>query len=306
MSNGSFVPHVAGFVVGLLFFSLASIWVGEPVIPSVSAVKAKVEYAPPEPIPVPEGPETGEQVYARVCAACHQADGQGLPPTFPPLAESDWVNADAETPIRIVLAGLSGPITVKGTQFNQMMPSQAVLDDEQIAKALTYVRSNFGNAAGEVSAEQVAAVREKLAGRSDPWTAEELSALRGPGETAAAPGQPSTAAGEGAAPEGPAEPARVVDPAVLAAAKQSFEGICVSCHGANGDGMGPAAAALNPKPASFRDPAFWQTRDRAHLIKVITKGGPAVGKSPLMAPFGGQFSAAQIEGLADYIMSFKP
>ena len=71
-------------------------------------------------------------------------------------------------------------------------------------------------------------------------------------------------------------------------------------------GAGPAGIALQPKPANFTDPAFWQSRDRAQIIKVITQGGAAVGKSPLMAPFGGQFNEDQIAGLADYVMSFAP
>lgn len=314
MGKGSFIPHFAGAFVGLMFFSLASVWLGEPVIPSMEGVMAKVEYPDPEPLPVLEGPETGEQVYNRVCGACHQATGLGLPPTFPPLAESPWVNQDAETPIRIVLAGLAGPIDVKGTTYNQMMPSQAALSDAEIARVLTYVRSSFGNSAGEVKPEQVAAIRAE--GRGSSWSAEELSGLRGGGSAAATPSEgavEAAAAGtatqevvEEVVEEVPAEPAVEVDPAVLAEAKKNFESICASCHGASGGGDGAAAIALNPKPAAFNDPNFWASRDRDHLITVISKGGPAVGKSALMAAFGAQFSAEQIEGLADYVMTFKP
>ena len=311
-------PIIAGALVGLLFFGLTSMWLGNSIIPSMDEVEAKLVYAPPEPLP--EAPsaadETGEQVYTRVCAACHQASGAGLPPTFPPLAGSDWVGQDAETPIRIVLLGLGGPIDVAGTSYNSVMPAQGALSDGQIAKVLTFVRSSFGNSAAEVSEEQVSKVRASLSGRSNAWTAAELSGMRG--ESAAAPADESGAAGataeapadgETAGTEGTAdaEPETApVDPVVLAEAKKNFDGICASCHGVGGDGAGPAGVVLQPKPANFTDPAFWEGRDRARIIKVITEGGPAVGKSPLMAPFGGQFNEAQIAGLADYVMGFRP
>lgn len=307
------VPVVAGGVVGLLFFALASIWLGNPVIPSVEQVEANLVYPAPEPLPPAPAAdeETGEQVYNRVCAACHQATGAGLPPTFPPLAGSSWATGDAETPIRIVLLGLGGPIEVEGTQYNSVMPSQGALSDAQIAKVLTFVRSSFGNTASEVSEAQVAAIRGDLGGRADAWTATELQGLRS-GEGAALKVEDEAAAteeapAEEAAAEGEtAEAAAEVDPAVLAEAQKNFNTVCSACHGTEGNGAGPAGMALNPKPANFTDPAFWETRDRAHIIKVITEGGPAVGKSPLMAPFGGQFNEAQIAGLADYVMGFAP
>ncbi|MCI0454943.1 MAG: cytochrome c, partial [Candidatus Dadabacteria bacterium] len=66
---------------------------------------------------VPQPEETkpkadGSVVYANICAACHQANGQGVPGAFPPLAGSEWLLKDAETPILIVLHGLQGAIEV--------------------------------------------------------------------------------------------------------------------------------------------------------------------------------------------------
>lgn len=91
----------------------------------------------------------------------------------------------------------------------------------------------------------------------------------------------------------------------VAGAEENFKIVCSPCHGEKGDGKGAAAVALTPKPANFTDPEFWQTRDKAHIEKVITLGGAAVGKSPLMAPFGSRFSAAEISALADYLMRMK-
>src|SRR3546814_618651 len=64
----------------------------------------------------------GAQIYAAQCVACHQAGGQGLPGVFPPLAGSEWVTGKAALTVQIVLHGVAGELTVKGTQYNGMMP----------------------------------------------------------------------------------------------------------------------------------------------------------------------------------------
>ncbi len=90
-------------------------------------------------------------------------------------------------------------------------------------------------------------------------------------------------------------------------AKVTFETVCGACHGLTGAGDGPAGEVLDPKPSSFADAAFWtDERDDAYLAKVITEGGASVGKSPLMAPFGGQFDEAQVAALVEHVKSFKP
>jgi mono/diheme cytochrome c family protein len=117
----------------------------------------------------------GHAVYENRCAACHQATGQGLPGAFPPLAGSEFVLGEAERVVRIVLHGLSGPVTVKGQTFNGAMPAWAdQLSDAEIAAVLTYVRSSFGNAAPAVTSDVVAAQRTATASRATPWTAGEL------------------------------------------------------------------------------------------------------------------------------------
>lgn len=69
-----------------------------------------------------------------------------------------------------------------------------------------------------------------------------------------------------------------------AAAKQKYDTLCTTCHGPQGKGDGPGAASLDPKPRDFTDPAWQDSVTDDHLRKVIVKGGPAVGKSPLMPP----------------------
>ena len=93
--------------------------------------------------------------------ACHQANGEGIPNAFPPLAKSDFLNADHNRAIGILLNGRSGPITVNGKNFDSVMPAVA-LNDEQIANVLTYVLNNFGNNGGQVTPSQVKAKRKAM------------------------------------------------------------------------------------------------------------------------------------------------
>ena len=83
-------------------------------------------------------------------------------------------------------------------------------------------------------------------------------------------------------------------------------GVCAACHGAAGDGTGAAGLALDPQPADFTDPAFWETRDLERIVTVIRDGAASVGGSPLMVPFGVNFDDEQIRALADYVMTFRP
>ena len=103
---------------------------------------------------------SGEAVYKRTCITCHQANGEGLPNTYPPLAKSDFL-ADKEKEIKQVISGFTGELVVNGTKYNSSMPAQQLNDDE-IAAVLTYVNSNFGNTGGAVTAGEVKSVRAKL------------------------------------------------------------------------------------------------------------------------------------------------
>lgn len=108
----------------------------------------------------PEGRmASGEKLYTAHCAACHQANGQGLAGAFPPLADSSYLAEGAGAAISAVVKGLSGPITVNGASYDSVMPSMSYLKDEEVAKIITFVMNSWGNPGGEVSAADVAAVR---------------------------------------------------------------------------------------------------------------------------------------------------
>ncbi|GBD06796.1 Cytochrome c-552 [bacterium HR21] len=106
----------------------------------------------------PQTMQRGKQIYDSYCKTCHQANGQGIPGVYPPLAKSDYLQ-DKRKVIHALVFGLSGPITVNGKKFNGVMPP-APYNDQDLAAVLTYVYNSFGNPGGIVTPEEVAAVRK--------------------------------------------------------------------------------------------------------------------------------------------------
>lgn len=102
--------------------------------------------------------EMGRQIFSTICAACHQPTGRGVPNVFPPLAGSDFLNADKNRAIKIVINGRQGEIVVNGLRFNNTMP-KFPLTDQDIANVLTYVYNSFGNSGIEVTPGEVTTLR---------------------------------------------------------------------------------------------------------------------------------------------------
>jgi mono/diheme cytochrome c family protein len=119
----------------------------------------------------------GQDVFNKTCSACHQPNGMGKDGTAPPLVGSEWVLAPGPNRIaRVVLNGFTGPVTVKGKEWNlTMVPWKDTFDDEHIAAVLTYIRSSWGNSASLVKPEQVAAARKDA--HPGPMTAPELEKI---------------------------------------------------------------------------------------------------------------------------------
>ena len=129
----------------------------------------------------------GKRVYAN-CAACHMANGLGSPGLFPPLAGSEWATGSTERLAVAILKGLAGPIKVKGTPYNSVMPPwESALSDVQLAQVMTFVRSSWGNSGSIVTKEMAAAAREKYLSQTGPWT--EAKLLEVPDDTML-PGEP--------------------------------------------------------------------------------------------------------------------
>lgn len=119
----------------------------------------------------------GRRTYSS-CAACHQTDGQGVAGAYPPLKGAEWVTGDPRILARILLHGLQGPISVRGTNYSGAMPAWSSLSSEELAGVMTYIRNSWGNEAGEVSATLVADVRQSVGRRTTPWTQKELEQVK--------------------------------------------------------------------------------------------------------------------------------
>jgi len=104
----------------------------------------------------------GKSLYGQYCSSCHQTDGSGVPGMYPPLAGTKYVNGDAEWLVESLVNGLEGPITVKGEEYNNLMPPMDYLSDKEIADILNYIRQSFGNDAEAVTEEQVSQIRASL------------------------------------------------------------------------------------------------------------------------------------------------
>jgi mono/diheme cytochrome c family protein len=123
--------------------------------------------APCGTVPVTAAPATrvekidaGHRLFTSICAACHQPNGVGRPNMFPPLAGSDFLNADKARAINIAIFGRQGEVLVNGRKYNNNMPAFP-LSDEDIADVLTYVYNSFGNSGLEVTAAEVKGQRSQ-------------------------------------------------------------------------------------------------------------------------------------------------
>lgn len=119
---------------------------------------------------------TGAAVYQANCAACHQANGKGVPGAFPPLAGHFTQLLAAGAAGRsyvghVVLNGLQGSVKVNNQTYAGVMPAQKQLSDADLAAVLNHVATSFGN---------------KWPAGQKPFTAAELTKLRADALTAAA------------------------------------------------------------------------------------------------------------------------
>jgi mono/diheme cytochrome c family protein len=150
-------------------------WSQKPIEAATARLQGKVEKKETE-NPLPPIPEyltsaekeafkAGHEVYFRDghCATCHQKDGKGLDPAFPPLHDSIFVHGSPERLIKLTLHGVMGPFELHGKKYDgqvPMTPFGGIINDKEMAAVLTYVRNTYGNKASAITPEQVAKVRE--------------------------------------------------------------------------------------------------------------------------------------------------
>jgi len=235
--------------------------------------------------------EAGQAAYLANCAACHQPDGSGLAGAFPPLKGSDWLTSNtAETAIRAVLTGLSGPMKVSGKDYNGVMPAMSHLSDADIAHILSYVNTGLNSGGATITAEQVAAVRTEIGAPKDPAQGQ---AHPGTSQAQAAyEGAPTTLAGADVKQvRTPGAPDMTEDE--FAAASEIFFQRCAGCHGVLRKGA-------TGKPLT---PDITQAKGTDYLKALITFGSPAG-----MPNFGtgGELSTEQVDLMARFLQHTPP
>jgi nitrite reductase (NO-forming)/hydroxylamine reductase len=232
---------------------------------------------------------SGQELYQKNCAACHQANGQGLTGAFPPLAKSDYFAGKPERLMEATIKGLSGPLTVNGMEYNNVMPAVAYLSDADLAAILTYVNTSWGNAGAEITAVQVNAYR----------VAEGLETAAGAGERhvgtreaeQAYAGQPQQLAGDVKYVITPGAP-NMTEPEFERATQLYFER-CAGCHGVLRKGA-------TGKPLT---PDVTQPKGTEYLRALINFGSPAG-----MPNWGtsGEITDADIDVLARFLQHEPP
>ncbi len=220
----------------------------------------------------------GQAVYDNVCGLCHGNDGLGKPGQAPPLAGSEWVVKDVASLAHVPLAGLNGPIRVKGQDWNlAMAPMGAGLSDADLAAVLSYIRTSWGNQGSAVPADEVKVARTAIGGNAP--SAEELAKMT------------------------PVERGHTVF--------QKYG--CFQCHGQDGKG---GVSNFNAKTAELV-PSLIYVADgytKAELLAFISRGerniprkNPAGPEPPHFMPkWGPVISTNELSDLADFLFSLKP
>jgi mono/diheme cytochrome c family protein len=122
--------------------------------------------------------------YARVCANCHLETGKGMAPAYRSLVGSAWATGSVDRVVAIVLFGVQGPVKDSAyTYYTAMLPygSGAKMSDEEVAAAITHVRTSWGNTASAVTAADVARVRARFSTRTTGFSQAELDGWSDPG-----------------------------------------------------------------------------------------------------------------------------
>jgi len=103
--------------------------------------------------------ESGSKVYLTYCQSCHMDDGAGVPGMNAPLKGSLNVAGDKEKLVRIVLLGSAFFANDPERHYQNTMPPQSILSNEQIADVLTYIRNSFTNKGSLVTPDDVTSLR---------------------------------------------------------------------------------------------------------------------------------------------------
>jgi mono/diheme cytochrome c family protein len=173
----------------------------------------------------------GERTYDTNCSGCHQRSGRGIAGGFPPLAGHApqlLAQKGGAFMVRLVLFGMTGAITVEGTQYNGAMPSWSSLRDDEIAAVIDQVLTAWGNDAQLPKDFKPILPSDVAAARAENLTQEQVYAMREQG---------AAHAGKAAAAAPPSFTQEQAD-----RGEAEYAHSCLDCHGSrldNGEFGGP-------------------------------------------------------------------
>lgn len=107
--------------------------------------------------------KAGKAIYEGkgTCSVCHQLNGAGLPPTFPPLAGADYLLADKQRAVKQTMYGSKEPIKVNGVTYPGGIMTNVELTNEEVRDVVNYILNSWGNDGGTVTTKDVVAARKK-------------------------------------------------------------------------------------------------------------------------------------------------
>lgn len=138
-----------------------AVYLGDRDAPNLNAVTRAAANAASGTLSLSDQINAGKALYNGTCSVCHQGNGTGMAGVFPPLAKSDYLNADLTRAVSAVLHGLTGKLQVNGKDYDSVMPPMNQLNDDEVANILTYVLNSWDNKGGQLKASDVKAVRAK-------------------------------------------------------------------------------------------------------------------------------------------------
>ncbi len=109
-----------------------------------------------------DGPDGAKLYVSSNCVLCHQANGSGIPSTYPALMGNPIIAGDPDTIIKILLVGPEKMLPPGSPKYSGQMPPIIGLSDAKIATLVTYIRAKFGNNAAPVNEDEVAKVKASL------------------------------------------------------------------------------------------------------------------------------------------------
>lgn len=183
--------------------------------------------------------QKGRTLYTQNCQTCHGDKGQGAPSATAGLIPArDFTTPQAQS--ELTRERMISSVT-NGRAYTLMAPFKGRLSEQEIEAVVDYVRIGLMlPASGAISGTSAHAGRQGKPGENEAMALPYPNGLTGN----------------------------------LARGQKFYQANCATCHGAKGDGQGPRAYFINPKPRNFLDPGFRGAFNRPAIYRAVSEGRP--------------------------------